>query len=430
MVMYLFRFHRPVWQGRKLLLLSLVVLGPILMARLVLPHEDIQYMFPVAASAMLLAVLLDFQIAVVVAGLLSLFIGVIAGMSMELTFLYFLASAAGAFFAWNAERTITFVWAGMAVSAASFATAICFTALQSDITTSIVLQLLVETLVAGALAASLTFLSFSLLGSVLGITTHLQLLELAHPNQPLLYRLAREAPGTYHHSIVVSNLAESAVEAVGGDPLFARVAVLYHDIGKIIRPTFFIENQANLENPHDLLDPKISARVIIDHVSDGVRLARKARLPQRIVDIIEQHHGTTLIRYFYCKTLDAGEDVTEDEFRYAGPKPQTKEAGVIMMADSVEAAVRASALAGRLASAKDPKREGADTLETIVQRVTQERIDDGQLSECDLTLREIELVRRTFIQLLEGIYHPRVEYPSMPVTSERQAQAPATSAAG
>lgn len=430
LVIYLFRFHRPIWEGRQLLLVTIVVLGPILMGRLILPHEEIQYMFPVAASAMLLAVLLDFQIALAVSALLAMYLGIISDLSFELVVVYFLASAAGSFVIWRADRTMTFVWAGMAVGVTTFFISICFAAANGGLESGASAELLVEAGVNGALSASLTFLSFSLLGSLFGITTHLQLLELAHPNQPLLYRLAREAPGTYHHSIVVSNLAESGVEIVGGDPLFARVAVLYHDIGKIVRPTFFIENQANLENPHDLLDARVSARVIIDHVVDGTRLARKARLPQPMIDIILQHHGTSLIRYFYVKSVEAGEDVTEEEFRYPGPKPQTKEAGVVMLADSIEATVRAAAVAGRLASKKDPDRENAETLTSIVDRIIAERLEDGQLNECDLTLREIEAIRRTFVQILEGIYHPRVEYPSMPVKAAPAAPAtPATSAA-
>jgi putative nucleotidyltransferase with HDIG domain len=427
LVAYLFRFHRSIWQGRQLLLISLVVLGPILMGRLILPHDEIQYMFPIAGSAMLLAVLLDFQIALAISAVLSLYLGVISEMSFEVTLVYFLSAAAGAFVIWRAERTMTFAWAGLAVAVVAFATAVCFAALDGGIESGATAELVVETFVNGALSASLTFLSFSLLGSLFGITTHLQLLELAHPNQPLLYRLAREAPGTYHHSIVVSNLAESGVEIVGGDPLFARVAVLYHDVGKIVRPTFFIENQANLENPHDLLDPAVSARVIIDHVVDGARLARKARLPQPMIDVISQHHGTSLIRYFYARAVEAGDDVAENEFRYPGPKPQTKDAGVIMLADSVEAAVRAAAVGGRLASLRSADANGSETLEGIVDRIIAERLDDGQLNECDLTLREIELIRRTFIQILEGIYHPRVEYPSLPV--EAAPAAPAAPAA-
>jgi membrane-associated HD superfamily phosphohydrolase len=174
----------------------------------------------------------------------------------------------------------------------------------------------------------------------------------------------------------------------------------------------------------------VSARVIIDHVVDGARLAKKARLPQPMIDIILQHHGTSLIRYFYVKSVEAGEDVTEDEFRYPGPKPQTKEAGVVMLADAIEATVRAAAGGGRLASEKTAVREGVETLTGIVDRIIAERLDDGQLNECDLTLREIELIRRTFVQILEGIYHPRVEYPSMPVKTAPAAPAtPATSAA-
>jgi cyclic-di-AMP phosphodiesterase PgpH len=430
LVAYLYRFHPKIWQGRQLLLMTIVILGPILMGRIVLPHDEIQYMFPVAASAMLLAVLIDFQIAVAVSALLALYLGVISDLSFEVVAVYYLASVAGSFVIWRADRTMTFVWAGLAVGVTTMAASVCFAAAFGTFESGTVAELLVESVVNGALSASLTFLSFSLLGSIFGITTHLQLLELAHPNQPLLYRLAREAPGTYHHSIVVSNLAESGVEIVGGDPLFARVAVLYHDIGKIVRPTFFIENQANLENPHDLLDARVSARVIIDHVVDGARLAKKARLPQPMIDIILQHHGTSLIRYFYVKSVEAGEDVTEDEFRYPGPKPQTKEAGVVMLADAIEATVRAAAGGGRLASEKTAVREGVETLTGIVDRIIAERLDDGQLNECDLTLREIELIRRTFVQILEGIYHPRVEYPSMPVKTAPAAPAtPATSAA-
>ena len=429
MVGYIFRFHRPVWEGRQLLLLSLVVVGPLAMARLVLPHDQIQYMFPVAASAMLLAVLLDFPLSVLVSGILALMIGIMADMSLELVVLYFIGSAAGAFVIWRADRTITFVWSGVAVALSSFAVSISFNAINSELQGSVLGERLVESAVAGALAASLTFLSFSLLGSLFGITTHLQLLELAHPNQPLLYRLAREAPGTYHHSIVVSNLAESAVEEVGGDPLFTRVAVLYHDIGKIVRPTFFIENQANLENPHDLLDPRMSTRVIIDHVIDGARLARKARLPSAMIDIIQQHHGTSLIRYFYARTIEQGEEASEADFRYPGPKPQTKEAGIIMLADSTEAAVRAAAMGGKLAGSRGAPTDGSTTLESIVAKVIQERLDDGQLSECDLTLREISAIQRTFVQILEGIYHPRVDYPSFAPRKESPTNAPVASPA-
>ena len=420
---YLFLFNKRRWQGRQLLLIGFIVLAPLIGARLLLPATDVQYILPVAASAMLLAILVEFQFAAVVSAIIALYVGVVVGLSFELAFVYFIGSVAGAFVVWRADRTVTFVWAGLGVALSSFAVALSFSAINTSIGSISIASLALQTGMAGVLSAAVTFLSFSLLGSMFGITTHLQLLELAHPNQPLLYRLAREASGTYHHSIVVSNLAETGAEIVGGDPLFARVAVLYHDVGKIMRPTFFIENQANRENPHDLLDPRTSARVIVDHVLDGVRLARKARLPQTLVDIIEQHHGTTLIRYFYVKAREGDPSIAESDFRYPGPKPQSKEAGVIMLADSVEAAVRSAAVSGRLF--EQSAEHGRAMLESIVRSVIEERLQDGQLDECDLTLREIDSIRAAFVQILLGIYHPRIEYPAAPLRPTVAIAAPA-----
>jgi putative nucleotidyltransferase with HDIG domain len=274
-------------------------------------------------------------------------------------------------------------------------------------------RILIETALAGALAASVTFLSFSVLGSLFGILTNLQLHELAHPRQPLLQRLAQEAPGTYHHSIIVSNLAEAAASAVDADPLFARVAVLYHDIGKMEHPTFFIENQANIGNVHDGLDPHVSAQIIIDHARDGVKLGRKHRLPKGIVDIIAQHHGTTRVEYFYRQALAVNDEVDPADFTYSGPRPQSREAAIIMLADSVEASVRSMAQNGRLfEKAEDGDRKSeSERLFEFVHGIIQSRVDSGQLDECDLTFRDLRKVEASFIQILEGIYHPRLEYP-------------------
>ncbi|HET9015179.1 MAG TPA: HDIG domain-containing protein [Thermomicrobiaceae bacterium] len=422
LVAYLYKSPHGLWQGRHLLLVGVVVLVPVIAGRFLLPNSELRYIFPTAAAAMLLAILLDFQVAAVVGGIIALYLGVIAGTSFDVTFVAFVSSLAGAAIIWRAERVMTFVWAALAVAVTTTVGAILFTMLAGSIDLATAGSLLAAGALNGVLSASLTFLSFSLFGRLFGITTHLQLLELAHPNQPLLYRLAREAPGTYHHSIVVSNLAESAVEVVGGDPLFARVAVLYHDVGKVLRPSFFVENQANRANVHDALDPRTSARIIVEHVLDGVRLARKARLPRSIIDVIEQHHGTTLIRYFYNQAVNSGEEVDEAEFRYPGPKPKTKEAGVIMLADSVEAAVRASAQSGKLfeeAKGADPHGRSGK-LADIVDGVIRDRLAEGQLDQCDLTLKQIEQVRQTFISILEGIYHPRIEYPELNRNGARQ----------
>lgn len=414
LVGYLYAFSRQVWESRQLVLLTIVLLTPVIGARFILPHDDVQYMFPAALSAMLVAILLNFQLAMVISIVLAFYLGIVTDLSFELSVVYFMGAIAGAFVIYRAERTMTFIWGGVAVTLSMFVVAICFQSLDGAVSSGDTFRLLAETGIAGALSASVTFLSFSVLGSLFGITTHLQLLDLLRPNQPLLNRLAREAPGTYHHSIIVSNLAESAVTIVGGDALLARVSVLYHDIGKLEHPTFFIENQANIGNVHDHLDPRVSARVIFDHVSDGVVMGKKARLPKPIIDIIQQHHGTTLVQYFYTKALSAGMDVTEGEFRYAGPRPQSKEAAIVMLADSVEAAVRSMAQSGRLfeqAEAGD-RRSESERLREFVQSIIDERVTDGQLSECDLTLRDLDQIRTSFVQILEGIYHPRVEYPA------------------
>ncbi|HEU5328194.1 MAG TPA: HDIG domain-containing protein [Thermomicrobiales bacterium] len=438
---YLYRFARLVWHGRQIMLLGLTICLPIVLARLVLSsHPTWVYAFPIAVSAMLTVVLFNLQLATVVAIIDAVAFGLLGGPGGSLAYatLAFAASVVGAFILWRADRILTFLWSGVAVIITVLLTGICFRLINNALDVPGLAQIALLASFNGGLTAVLTFGSFSFLGGLFGITTHLQLLELAHPNQPLLYKLAREAPGTYHHSIVVSNLAESAVERVGGDPLFTRVAVLYHDIGKTLRPTFFIENQANRDNVHDVLDPQQSAQIIIDHVTDGVRLAQKAHLPSSIVDIVRQHHGTMLIRYFYNKALQQGDEVREEDFRYPGPKPQTKEAGVIMLADSVEAAVRAAAQAGKLDFAEEPSRNGkvngavrrgaGSKLQDLINQVIDDRVKSGQLDECDLTLRDIDRIKQTFVQVLDGIYHPRIEYPPAPAAPARPkevTQAPA-----
>lgn len=422
---YLYAFNKDIWRQRQLVLVAVVILIPVVVARIVLPHPEIQYMFPAAASAMLLAILVNLQFASVVAALLALYTGVATNLSFELTFIYFLGSIVGTFLIWRAERTMTFIWSGIGVALAMFAGAVAFELLEGDLTAARSAVLLIETGVAGALSAAITFLLFSVLGSIFGITTGLQLQELAHPRQPLLSRLAREAPGTYHHSIIVSNLAESAASPVGADPLFTRVAVLYHDIGKLKHPTFYIENQANIGNIHDSLDPRVSAEIIVNHVRDGIELAKKARVPKSIINVIAQHHGTSRIEYFYRKALESDPNTDPADFTYPGPKPQTKEAAVIMLADSVEAAVRSASQSGRLFGdvAESDRTTESNQLAQMVNSIVQARVDAGQFDECDLTFRDVQNIKSTFVQILEGIYHPRVEYPPSVDVEQRQLSA-------
>ncbi|MCA9725368.1 MAG: HDIG domain-containing protein, partial [Kurthia sp.] len=226
-----------------------------------------------------------------------------------------------------------------------------------------------------------------------------RLIELSNPNHPLLKKILMEAPGTYHHSLMVANLAEAACEAIGANGLLARVGCYYHDIGKTRRPGFFVENQMNGLNPHDQLPPDASSDIIIAHVEDGVEILEKHKMPREIIDIAQQHHGTTLVKFFYYKAKELDDQVEEEQFRYSGPKPQSKENAIICIADSVEAAVR---------SMKEPS---AEKIRDLVHAIAQDKLMDGQLDECDLSIKELKIIEKVFCETLNGTFHSRIEYP-------------------
>ncbi len=255
----------------------------------------------------------------------------------------------------------------------------------------------------GALFSAIICLGLqSVFESLFNLTTPSKLIELSSPSQPLLKRLMIETPGTYHHSMVVANLAEAAAEAVGVNALLCRVGAYYHDIGKLIRPMYFKENQMG-ENPHDHRDPRVSTAILTEHTLDGVELAKKHHLPEPIIDMIRQHHGDTPVMYFYAKAVQqyGEENVDISEFRYAGPKPQTAEAGILMMADTVEAAVR---------SIQEPTHE---KISQMIRKLIRGKMEDGQLDECPLTFRDIGRITFAFETVLQGVFHERIEYPDL-----------------
>jgi putative nucleotidyltransferase with HDIG domain len=238
-------------------------------------------------------------------------------------------------------------------------------------------------------------------------------MELSNPNHPLLHRLMQEAPGTYYHSIIVGNLAERAAEVIGADPLLVRVGAYFHDIGKVVRPYFFIDNQAGRTNIHDELPPSSSARIIIDHVREGLELARRYRLPAQVAQFIPQHHGTTTASYFYQRALQEEETVNPEDYRYPGPRPQSREAAILMLADSVEATVRSLVQSGKLQEMLEKKKEGEDPLAKLVAGIIEQRVREGQLDESDLTFRDLRRIGQAFTEVLHGVYHPRIVYPEM-----------------
>ncbi|MCD6290476.1 MAG: HDIG domain-containing protein [Anaerolineae bacterium] len=416
---YLYRLEPNFWtERRRLPLLTSLMLGFLVLARVMTPNGSLlPFIFPLAAMTMLLSALLDLRTSILATVGLVLLVGYMTNGSLDLMTYLLMGSLVGAFTLGRGDRLSAFVWAGVSVTLADLAVLLTFRISTGPLDTATLIDLTGVALVNGGLSASLALISFFLLGSIFGITTSLQLMELSRPTHPLLRQLLLKAPGTYHHTILVSNLGERAAEAIGADPLLTRVGAYYHDIGKTLRPYFFVENHVDGTNPHDRLDPYTSAQIIISHVKDGLEMARKYRLPQGLRDFIPEHHGTTLVSYFYHKALEQADDkesVDEQAFRYAGPRPHSKETAIIMLADGCESAVRAARPRSR------------DEIDRIVRKIINQRLLDGELDECDLTLRDLDRIREAFVRTLHGIHHPRIQYPELiegptqPSTMERE----------
>jgi putative nucleotidyltransferase with HDIG domain len=400
--LYIFRFHQEYW-GRwpRMLLLLLLLLLFILTAKLMVSDQATRsYLLPTAALSMLLTVLLGPQLAITVTVLFSVIVGFMAGGSLELATYALVGGLIASLSLCRVERLSAFFGAGVYVALANLAVILAFRLPKQDYDAVQLLTLAGFSLVNGGLSASITLAGFYLLGTLFDITTSLQLMELARPTHPLLRQLLLKAPGTYHHSILVSNMAEEAAGRIGADALLARVGAYYHDIGKTVRPYFFVDNQVEGANVHERLDPRTSAQIIISHVTDGLDLAKKYRLPSKVRDFIAQHHGTSLATYFYRQALESdGDKVNEEDFRYPGPKPQTKETAIIMLADNCEAAVRGE------------RPESLEGVEELIRKIIGSKMLDGQLDECDLTLHDLDEVRGAFISILQGVFHPRIKYP-------------------
>lgn len=399
---WIWRFRPGLWhRDNVLILVGLLVVGATLALKITAGRPTLPFFLPTAAIAILLAILLDASIATIVIAVVAVIGGAVNGNSLELTTYIFLGGMAGIVAVRRGDRLQVFVQAAVAVFVVNALVVSVFSLLGARDLRG-VLELWFASVASAGGSGIAAVGTFAVLGSVFGILTVFQLLELANPSQPLLRRLLIETPGTYHHSLMVGNLAERAAEAIGADPLVTRVAAYYHDVGKLANPLAFIENQAGGDNIHDQLDPEVSAGILKQHVVDGIDFAYKERLPKALIAFIPQHHGTAIMSYFYARAKELagpGTAVDERKFRHAGPKPQSREAALIMLADGVEASVRS--LASRDESA----------IRAMVSRIIEERITDGQFDECDLTLRDLELIREAFVGQLLGIYHTRIAYP-------------------
>lgn len=415
--LFLYRFREKAgYDLRSLLLIGLVMVVAALGAKFLVPGRvGFAYAFPLPTAALLLTLLLNPQVALAATIVLAVLVGLLGGGSLELAVLGLVGGLIGILGIWKAQRSTAFLFAGFYITLANLVVVGAFRLISRDWTLSSLSTAAIACAINGFASAALGFASFGVLGSLFGRVTVLQLLELSSPSHPLLRRLMQEAPGTYYHSIIVGNLAERAAEVIGADPLLVRVGAYYHDIGKLVRPYFFIDNQAGRSNIHDELPPSTSARIVTDHVADGIELARKYRLPEKIVEFIPQHHGTTLAAYFYRRALQEDETVNADDFRYPGPRPRSREAAILMLADSVEAKIRAMSQAGKLRDVLEVDKgpEAIDPLAKLVAEIIEERVREGQLEESDLSFRDLKAIRQAFVDMLRGVYHPRIEYPEI-----------------
>ena len=396
---YLYKFAYSVYQNDlQLALLGLIILVTLLLGKAAHYYSD--FAAPVATGALLVAILIDERVGLLVSVVLSLFFGIIADYNLRAVSTVLIGSMIGVYSVSKMAHGYSLTRTGLCIAAVNVLV-ISATGFIEQLNSSQILTQSVLGLVNGIGAAVITIGILPYLENLFNITTPLKLLELARPNHPLLQRLLLDAPGTYHHSVMVGNLAETAAGHIGANPITVRVGAYYHDIGKIKRPYFFVENQVGNENPHDKIAPSLSTLIITSHMKDGVDLCRDYKLPQVIVDIVQQHHGTMLVSYFYKQATENehGECIIEADFRYEGPRPQSKEAALIMLADASEAAVRSIG------------KPNANRIEATVRKIIRERLHDGQLDECNLTLKDLNIIGDIYIRVLSSMFHKRIEYP-------------------
>ena len=410
---YLRVYCRAVYENERKLLLLVFLIGITLLMNMTLGKEQFYMvgMMAIPAGAMAVAGLLGVPVATVTAMMLSITAGLTAPADHQfpLVLLTLASSLAGIMAVsaiWPASRTIPGVLSLVAInwllllSIETLRPGGSLFAVWSNLG-----ALTLAATAGGVGAAFIAVGAIYTLARPFGITTHYRLMELANPNEPLLRRMMNEAPGTYHSSVMVANMAEAGADAIGANALLTRVAALYHDIGKLKRPAFFVENQAPLriENVHQRLSPKLSHLILVSHARDGTELAQESKLPEEVIAIIREHHGTTLAAYFYHRAVSESRGtVSEYDFRYPGPKPSTREAAVVMLADSIQAAV------------KSLKESTPSRIENMVHEIINNRLEDGQLENCEITLRDLQRMSAVFVRMLTGLYtYSRLEYPDM-----------------
>lgn len=397
---YLKKYYKDIYNNSsKLIMINIITIMTIVFARVFSIASP--YLIPLACTPILLTLLLNYRISLVVSITNIILMAVAVSFNIEIIILAIVSVIVGATFLKKMQQRNDIVYSCIYIAILNGVMTLSISALVTSNLKEILLDtafILVGSLLSGILSTGL----LPFFESMFDIVTNVKLLELSNPNNPLLKKLLMEAPGTYHHSVIVANLAEVATEAVGGNALLARIGAYYHDIGKTKKPYFFKENQLGKENPHDDITPELSKLLIISHVKDGLELAREYKLPKVIQDFIPTHHGKTLVKYFYLTAKNNAEnpdDINEEDYMYPGPKPKTKEQCILMLADSVEAAVR---------SINNPTKE---KIENMVDNIVKDKLSSGQLDDSQLTISDVKKIKKCFLKTLNGIYHERIEYP-------------------
>ena len=396
---------RFLYDARSLVIVALIFILFVVGTRLVIPDRTVlPYAIPIPAVGLLISTLFGLESGFILSLLISLLVPYAMPNAFDLMPYYLFSSLVGVLVLGSARRVWTFFQAGMASTIAGIVILIAFRLPYQQLDAIAMLQLSGAAVLSGLASLGIALLLQYFLAQTLGLTTALQLIEISRPDFPLLQFFLRNAPGTYQHSLQVANLAEQAAELIGADALLTRVGALFHDVGKSLNPSFFIENQpVESLNPHDDIDPTESARAIIAHVTDGVALARKHRLPRRIDDFILEHHGTMVTRYQYSQAVKAaGGDTSKvdiDDFRYPGPRPRSRETALLMLADGTEARARA----------EHPQDEEA--IRKLIISTIEGAQKQGQFDETNLTLKDLSIVTDAFVTVLKGAHHPRIAYP-------------------
>lgn len=416
--------YKPQYMKKQsmLVLLGIMIVSTILLGRLAyfillnlakgigtLSTDAVVFGVPIPAGAMLIALLFDFHTAIFFSFIVSLLSGLWLNDAVFPIYA-FIGSLTAAFSVIRCKKRTALIKGGLYVIIANLVTTIILLLFLGELFTMKAVSALIFAASSGLIVTATVSLILPILEYIFNISTDISLLELLDLNQPLMKNLMISAPGTYHHSVIVGNLVESAAEAIGVNPLLARVSAYYHDIGKTKMPEYFVENQSAGISKHEKLTPHLSSMIIMSHVKEGVDLAIQHKLPQAITDIIQQHHGTCLITFFYhkAKDIDISSQPPEEEYRYHGPKPQTRIAALVMMADAVEAA-------SRVLSDPTPTR-----ISSLIDRIINHIFLEGQLDECELTLKDIYEIKKHFSYILTGILHRRIEYPGFDFGDENK----------